>query len=194
MKKTTLWGYGLGAITAPVLVLAAVGAFNLAEIVRAPKQAPIAATPATVTAGARIYAINCAACHGLPGETALPHAAQGFFYFDPPQFFQRFRTRPGLHPPSAADLASLAQRRAVDSYMTVRDGVPGTGMPWFRNSLNQTQMWQVALMLGEAQNLPPAARGALRPPGKAALRALPPAVGPATAAPVSVSSAPGAER
>lgn len=192
MKKTTLWGYGLGVITVPVLVLIAVGAFNLAEIVGAPKQAPIAATPATLTAGARIYAINCAACHGLPGEAALPHAAQGFFFFNPPQFFHRFRPRAGSHPPSAADMASFAQRRAVGSYMTVRDGVPGTGMPWFRNSLDQTQIWEVALMLGEAQNLPPAARAALRPPGNAALQALPPASGPATAAPVSASAAPGA--
>ena len=40
----------------------------------APKNSPVQASEESHRAGAHIYRVNCAMCHGLPGQTASPTA------------------------------------------------------------------------------------------------------------------------
>lgn len=101
-----------------------------------PKNVPISADAATFQAGAQVYVQHCAICHGLPDqpETAI---AKGEFP-KPPQLF---------HGKGVTD------DPAGETYWKVANGIRLTGMPAFRNSLSDTQMWQVSVLLA-TENLP----------------------------------------
>jgi mono/diheme cytochrome c family protein len=102
-----------------------------------PTHVPIAADENNLLAGAHVYAEHCAVCHGLPGkqQTAI---AQGEFP-KPPHLFQG---------------KGVTDDPPAESYWKVANGIRLTGMPGFENSLSQTQMWQVALLLANANKLP----------------------------------------
>jgi thiosulfate dehydrogenase len=103
----------------------------------APKSAPIAVSDEVYAAGAIIYRNNCAVCHGLPGRdpTAI---AKGEFP-KPPQLFK------GM---------GVTDDPAGVTYWKVANGIRLTGMPSFTSSLNGDQMWQVSLLLANADKLP----------------------------------------
>jgi thiosulfate dehydrogenase len=102
-----------------------------------PKAAPIDASEANHLAGAHQYLEHCAVCHGLPSkpETAI---ARGEFP-KPPQFFHGNGVTDD--PPG-------------ETYWKIANGIRLTGMPGFDNSLTQTQIWQVSLLLANADKLP----------------------------------------
>ncbi len=103
----------------------------------APKNAPIQPDEAALVAGANLYKMNCAICHGLPGAPKSP-IAKGE-YPRPPQLFQGHGVTDD--PPG-------------ETYWKVANGIRLTGMPAFSQSLNETQMWQVSLLLKNADKLP----------------------------------------
>ena len=103
----------------------------------APKNVPIQANEAAYVAGAAIYKMNCAVCHGLPGAPATP-IAKGEFP-RPPQLFQGH---------------GVTDDPAGETYWKVANGICLTGMPAFSQSLSETQMWQVSLLLKNADKLP----------------------------------------
>ena len=109
-----------------------------------PKSVPIAADEAAFVAGAKIYKDNCAVCHGLPGapQTAI---AKGMF----------------PDPPKLMDGMGVTDDPAQETYWKVAGGIRMTGMPGFDKTLSTTQMWQVSLLLANADKLPPAAQEAL---------------------------------
>jgi mono/diheme cytochrome c family protein len=109
----------------------------------APSQAPIPADEPNLLAGARIYREHCAVCHGVSGqpETAI---AKGMFPH-PPQLFVHGVTD---DPPG-------------ETYWKAANGIRLTGMPGFKGSLSDTQLWQVSLMLANADKLSPAAKAAV---------------------------------
>ena len=111
----------------------------------APKAAPITASPEALAAGAKIYRTNCAACHGLPGQvqTAI---AKGEFP-KPPELFKDHGVTGD--PPG-------------ETYWKVANGIRLTGMPGFTGSLSDEQMWQVTLMVANADKLPPAIQESLQ--------------------------------
>jgi mono/diheme cytochrome c family protein len=88
---------------------------------------PLPRTRETIERGAKVYAQNCASCHGNTGAGDGP-AAQG------------------LSPPPA-NLAWLAQMPMVQwdpfMYWTVAEGGAqfGTAMPAFKNTLSQDDIW-----------------------------------------------------
>lgn len=128
-----------------------------------PKNVPIQPTEANYLAGAEIYKQNCAVCHGLPltPKTAI---ATGM-YPHPPQLFQG---------------KGVTDDEPGETYWKVFNGFRLTGMPGFSKTLNETQMWQVSLLLANADKLPSSAKEALvAPPGAAA------ATAPATSAPAA---------
>ena len=104
----------------------------------APKNVPIQADEAAYTAGAAIYKMNCAICHGLPGAPETP-IAKGE-YPHPPQLFKGH---------------GVTDDPAGETYWKVTNGIRLTGMPAFNHSLSETQMWQVSLLLKNADKLPP---------------------------------------
>jgi thiosulfate dehydrogenase len=102
-----------------------------------PKTVPIAADEAAYTAGAQVYKDNCAVCHGLPGQmqTAI---AKGMF----------------PHPPKLFEGTGVTDDTPGETYWKVSNGIRMTGMPGFEKTLSTTQMWQVSLLLANADKLP----------------------------------------
>jgi mono/diheme cytochrome c family protein len=112
----------------------------------APKQALIPADEPNLLAGARIYREHCAVCHGRNGqpETAI---AKGMF----------------PHPPQLFTGHGVTDDPAGETYWKAANGIRLTGMPGFKASLSETQLWQVSLMLANADKLSPAAKAAVGP-------------------------------
>jgi mono/diheme cytochrome c family protein len=109
-------------------------------------------------AGAKLYKDNCSVCHGLPNQkppaiadNMYPHATLMFkgkgVTDDPPQ----------------------------ESYWKVKNGIRLTGMPAFSGTLDDNQMWQVALFVANVDKLPDSAKKLLVPdiPVAATMPAMP---------------------
>ena len=113
----------------------------------APKSSPIPASDEAYAAGANIYRKNCAICHGLPGQdqTAI---AKGEFP-KPPELFKD---------------GGVTNDPVGVTYWKVANGIRLTGMPGFGGSLNTDQMWQVSLLLSNANKLPASVQSALQQP------------------------------
>ena len=98
---------------------------------------PIEANEANYLAGADEYLMNCAVCHGVPGKekTAI---ARGEFPIPPELFKGKGVTD---DPPG-------------ETFWKIANGIRLTGMPRFNQSLSETQMWQISLLLANADKLP----------------------------------------
>ena len=109
-------------------------------------KSPVAADEAALVAGAKIYKENCAVCHGLPNQ---PVAAtpKGMFPY-PPQLFH------GEEMVTDDPVGTI--------HWKVANGIRLSGMPAFGQSLNDTQIWQVAQLLNHADKVPPAAQEILK--------------------------------
>jgi len=113
----------------------------------APKNTPIPASDENYAAGARVYRAHCAVCHGLPGQSKTA-IAKGMF----PQVPQLFKGHGVTDDP------------AGETYWKVSNGIRLTGMPAYTGSLSDTEMWQVSLMLANADKLAPDVRTTLQQP------------------------------
>jgi thiosulfate dehydrogenase len=109
-----------------------------------PKAVPITADDAAYSAGAQVYKEHCAVCHGLPGQ-AQTAIGKGMFP-KPPMLWEDGVTD---DPPG-------------ETYWKVAGGIRMTGMPGFEKSLSTAQMWQVSLLLANADKLPAAVKDNLR--------------------------------
>jgi thiosulfate dehydrogenase len=135
-----------------------------------PKTVPIAANESNYLAGTRVYREDCAVCHGLLGGP-LTGIANGM-YPKPPQLFRG---------------KGVTDDEAGETYWKVENGIRLTGMPGFKRSLSSMQMWQVSLLLANADKLPDSVKQALAPEPAAPPVPAPPAEQPPSppAAPVS---------
>jgi thiosulfate dehydrogenase len=109
-----------------------------------PKTSPFAADEAAYVAGAQLYKEHCAVCHGTPGipQTAI---AKGMF----------------PKPPKLMEGKGVTDDSPGETYWKVAGGIRMTGMPGFENTLSTTQMWQVSLLLANADKLPASAKDSL---------------------------------
>ena len=139
-----------------------------------PKSVPIQANEANYLAGAELYKQHCAVCHGLPltPKTAI---ATGMY----------------PAPPLLLEGKGVTDDPPGESYWKIFNGLRLTGMAGFSKSLSETQMWQLALLLANADKLPPSAKTALVAPiASPATTAPATSLPPATSAPVFPSSVP----
>jgi len=111
-----------------------------------PKAVPIEPTETNLLAGATIYQEHCAVCHGLPGQSKTAIAA-GMFP-RPPQLFRG---------------TGVTDDEPGETYWKVANGIRLTGMPGFRATLKDEQLWQVSLLLAKANELPASVKSALTP-------------------------------
>jgi thiosulfate dehydrogenase len=113
----------------------------------APKSSPISPTEGVYAGGARIYRNNCAVCHGLPGQeqTAIAKGESP----KPPELFKD---------------QGVTDDPVGDTYWKIANGIRLTGMPGFTGSLGSDQIWQVSLLLANADKLSPAVKTALQAP------------------------------
>jgi thiosulfate dehydrogenase len=113
----------------------------------APKSAPIPPSDEAYAAGAHLYRTNCAVCHGLPGQEQTP-IAKGEFP-KPPDLFKG---------------KGVSDDPVGVTYWKVANGIRLTGMPGFSGSLSNEQMWEVSLLLSNADKLPANVLAVLREP------------------------------
>jgi len=123
------------------------GALNARVAKEMPKVIPIAADEPNFLGGADVYRENCAVCHGLPGGTPTA-IARGMY----------------PKPPKLVEGKGVTDDEPGETYWKVANGIRLTGMPGFSESLSQTQMWQVSLMLAHTDKLPESVKTALYRP------------------------------
>lgn len=99
---------------------------------------PAALTDANLLAGVRLYAAHCAFCHGA-ADAAPSRAARGL-YFKAPQLAKY----------------GVEDDEEGETYWKIAHGLRMTGMPAFRGTLTEEQLWQVTLFLKNMDSLPPA--------------------------------------
>jgi thiosulfate dehydrogenase len=102
-----------------------------------PKTVPLQPDEHNLAAGATLYREHCAVCHGLPGQkkTAM---AKGMY----------------PRPPELLEGKGVTDDEPGESYWKVANGIRLTGMPGFRSALSETQMWQISLLVANADKLP----------------------------------------
>ena len=102
-----------------------------------PHPAPqVAADEANVIAGAKIYKEQCATCHGLPNEDKTA-VAQGMFP-KPPQLFKG---------------TGVTDDEEWESYWKAENGIRLSGMPAFKGQLTEKQIWQVIVLVKNADKI-----------------------------------------
>jgi mono/diheme cytochrome c family protein len=114
-----------------------------AEMVKTP---PIQADENAFVAGAEIYRDQCAACHGFHGK---PSSFGGQMYPRTPQLWEKHKN---------SSVVGVSDDPPGETYWRVANGIRLTGMPSYKTILTDTEMWQVSLLLANADKpLPPAA-------------------------------------
>ena len=134
----------------------------------APAAAPIQADQDNLVAGAGIYRDQCAACHGFYGK---PSSIAAHMYPAAPQLWQQHKN---------SNVVGVSDNPPGETWWKVTNGIRLSGMPAFRDTLSDTQIWQVSLLLAHADKpLPPVAVSIVRdeqqPPPAAAQSAPAPA-------------------
>ncbi|HVM75085.1 MAG TPA: c-type cytochrome [Candidatus Saccharimonadales bacterium] len=94
--------------------------------------------------GAKAYKEHCAVCHGLPGEPK--NAIASGMYPPPPQLFKG---------------VGVTDDEPWETYWKVYGGIRMTGMPGFSEKLSETKMWQVSVLLRNADKISPAVKAEL---------------------------------
>lgn len=113
----------------------ALDAAILREAPRGPN--PVALTDANLIAGIKLYAADCAVCHGA--ADGAPSAIGRGLYQKAPQL-----AKYGVEDDDEGD-----------TYWKLYHGIRMTGMPAFRESLSENELWQIALFLKNMDSLPP---------------------------------------
>jgi thiosulfate dehydrogenase len=108
---------------------------------------PVPADEATYLAGADVYKRNCAVCHGLPDQPQSP-IGEGMFP-KPPELFHG---------------TGVTDDPAWETHWKAENGIRLTGMPGFKGRLTDAQLWQVSVLLANADKISPAVKAALASP------------------------------
>jgi mono/diheme cytochrome c family protein len=117
-----------------------------------PEKAPIEVNETNLVAGAKTYREQCAFCHGLKGQ---PSKIAQHMYPSTPQLWSSHRS----------GVVGVSDDPPGETYWKVANGIRLTGMPAFNKSLSETEMWQVSLLLANADKpLPDAATSLVTEP------------------------------
>lgn len=88
--------------------------------------------------GAHVYRAECASCHGVPGHDVL---SARYMYPSAPQLWKKH---------GKSGVVGVSDDSPGETYWKVANGIRLTGMPAFNHILTATQMWQVSLLLKNA--------------------------------------------
>jgi len=98
---------------------------------------PFQPTEPNLLEGMKLYRDHCALCHGAPGR---PERNFGHPFYPPaPQFME--------------DAPDMPENQ---NFFIIQHGVRWTGMPAWRNTLSDEQIWKVVTFLAHMDRLPPA--------------------------------------
>ena len=124
---------------------------------RLPHPAPqVPADEKNLLEGAKVYKENCAMCHGVPDGT--PTAIAEGLAPRPPQLFKG---------------TGVTDDEEWESYWKVQGGIRLSGMPGFKGRLNENQIWQVAVLVKNADKITPAVKAELTATATAAASVIP---------------------
>src|ERR1700761_123713 len=99
----------------------------------------------TFVAGAHVYVEKCAVCHGFHGK----QAAIGLnMYPAAPQLWEKH---------ASSNVVGVSDDPPGETYWKVANGIRLTGMPDFKTQLTNNEMWEVSVLLANADK-------PLRPP------------------------------
>jgi len=98
--------------------------------------APASASAAQVAAGYCAYETHCVACHGAAGVARQPWAG-------------------GMEPQPPYLLDVTEKFTPAELFWIVRNGIKMTGMPSWKDSLTDAQLWEVVAWLEASRRLPP---------------------------------------
>lgn len=147
MTGMPAWGQALPdrdlwALTAFVERLATGSREALQNLVREGAQGisvPALQHPGLVARGAMLYSANCALCHGVPGVRPSP-------------VVRSMRPQPRDLAEAAADWSP------AEIFWIVKNGLPMTGMPAWRETLSDADLWALAAFV---ERLPQASAGGM---------------------------------
>jgi thiosulfate dehydrogenase len=99
---------------------------------------PVNDDEVNLIAGARVYAKNCAVCHGF--ISSQPSTIAKGLFPKPPQLFDPEQ--------------GVTDDPIGESFWKIKNGIRLTGMPGFVDNLTDTEMWQVSQVLVHSDKLP----------------------------------------
>jgi mono/diheme cytochrome c family protein len=103
---------------------------------------PVPLTDANLIAGIQLYGTHCAFCHGTAeGDAAMTAVAKG-------------------ENPAPPQLATETVTNDPEgwTFWKIKNGIRWSGMPAWQGTLNDHQIWTIALFLKHIEKLPPAAQ------------------------------------
>jgi thiosulfate dehydrogenase len=115
-----------------------------ARIERETKNAPFGISEDVFESGAKVYRAQCAGCHGTPGHD-VDYAKHMFP--SAPQLWKKH----GSH-----GVVGVSDDEPGETYWKVANGIRLSGMPSYAKVLSDTEMWQVSLLLKNADKELPA--------------------------------------
>jgi thiosulfate dehydrogenase len=114
-----------------------------ARIASQVQQPPFGVGEDVYEGGAKVYREQCASCHGTPGHDV---AFAKHMYPTAPQLWKKH---------AKGNVVGVSDDEPGETYWKIANGIRLTGMPAFNHVLTDTQVWQVTLLLKNAdQQLP----------------------------------------
>jgi mono/diheme cytochrome c family protein len=114
-----------------------------ARIASQMQPAPFGSNEDVFEGGARVYRAQCASCHGTPGHD-VAFARQ--MYPAAPQLWKKHARN---------TVVGVSDDEPGETYWKVANGIRLTGMPAYNHILTDTQIWQVSLLLKNADQALP---------------------------------------
>jgi thiosulfate dehydrogenase len=123
-----------------------------AQIVRVPlqsridsqlQQPPFGISEDVFENGAHLYVRECSSCHGAPGHDV---AFAKYMYPSAPQLWKKH---------THGNVVGVSDDPAGETFWKIKNGIRLTGMPAYQHVLSNDDMWDIALLLKNAdQPLP----------------------------------------
>ncbi len=118
------------------------------------KEAPFGTSEDVFEGGAKVYKKECASCHGVPGKDV---AFARYMYPDAPQLWKKHKN----------GVVGVSDDEPGETYWRISNGIRLTGMPAYSKVLSDTEIWQVSLLLKNAdKDLPDPVKQILTGPGQ----------------------------
>lgn len=114
-----------------------------ARIDREIKKPPFPASEDAFERGAKVYRENCAFCHGIPESDSVYGTSM---YPAAPQLWRKHKK---------GNVVGVSDDEPGETYWKVKNGIRLTGMPTYQDLLSDSDIWDVSLLLKNAdQQLP----------------------------------------
>jgi thiosulfate dehydrogenase len=123
------------------------------EMTEAPAGEMGKVSEANLVAGAKVYREQCAFCHGVSGTASK---VGKHMFPDAPPLWEKH---------TESEVVGVSDDPVGETYWKVANGIRLTGMPGYKGVLTEQEMWQVSLLLANADKaLPPGALDLLKAP------------------------------